>query len=69
MNNVEVLRFVYQGLRQYFAQINQFNATINDVVLDGEGEESEVVITLDDGKEMKDFVIRAADITEAERNS
>ena len=51
------------------AVINQFNATINDVVLDGEGEESEVVITLDDGKEMKDFVIRAADITEAERNS
>ena len=51
------------------AALHQFNSTlINDVVLDGEDEDSEIVITVDDGKTLTDWVIRARDITEAERN-
>lgn len=43
--------------------------TINDVVWEGEDEESEVILSLDDGTTIRDFVIRAKDITEAERNN
>lgn len=63
MTAMDILDLVYQALRQ------ANDARINDVTLDGTDEDCEIILTSDDGKEKRDWVIRAKDITEAERGS
>ena len=61
-HHLDVLTLIYRALRQYET------AEINDVVLDGEGDDSQVVLSLDNGETIQDFVVKAIDITETERN-
>jgi hypothetical protein len=56
----ELVDIIYQALRRYE------DARINDVSLDGDNDSSEVIITLDDGEQKKDFVISNNDIRELE---
>ena len=62
MTAPEVLDLIYQALRQFD------DPAINDVSYDGDGDSSEIVLTVDDGKKKTDWVIRSRDVTEAERN-
>lgn len=68
LSNFKALDIIFAALRAYKS------AEIDDVVsygeIDAKGrrKNDEVILTLDDGKEKRDYVIRAKDITEAERN-
>ena len=79
MNNVNALEMILHAFRSLSNVPGEWRhiwydedkgekseISINDVVWEGEGEESEVILSLDDGTTIKDFVIR---VTEAERNN
>jgi len=55
----ELVDIIYQALRRYE------DVRINDVSLDGDHKSSEVIITLDDGEQKKDFVISNNDIRDS----
>ena len=52
----ELVDIIYQALRRYE------DVRINDVSLGSDHKSSEVIITLDDGEQKKDFVISNNDI-------
>ena len=54
----ELVDIIYQALRRYE------DVRINDVSLGSDHKSSEVIITLDDGEQKKDFVISNNDIRE-----
>ena len=56
----ELVDIIYQALRRYE------DTRINDVSLDGDHKSSEVIVTLDDGEQKRDFVISNNDIRELE---
>ena len=56
----ELVDIIYQALRRYE------DVRINDVALGSDHKSSEVIITLDDGEQKKDFVISNYDIREIE---
>ena len=76
----KLVDIIYQSLRaamysgdgnHYDEQVvvvkTSFNGIrIHDVSLDGDNDSSEVIITLDDGEQKKDFVISNNDIREIE---
>jgi uncharacterized protein (UPF0218 family) len=61
MSSLDVLKILSQALRQFD------DPRINDVQVDGEEDLSEIVLSVDDGYHLTDWVIRARDITEADR--
>lgn len=67
MNNVNALEMIFHAFRSLSIP-EKSEVTINDVVWEGEDEESEVILSLDDGTTIRDFVIRAKDITEGGRH-
>ena len=56
----ELVDIIYQALRRYE------DTRINDVSLDGDNKNGEVIVTLDDGEQKRDFVISNNDIRELE---
>jgi hypothetical protein len=71
----KLVDIIYQALCRYQVEIGSraindtYNdARIHDVSLDGDNDSSEVIITLDDGEQKKDFVISNNDIREITQN-
>jgi hypothetical protein len=58
----ELVDIIYQSLRRY----SRDTSFIADVSLGSDHKSSEVIITLDDGEQKKDFVISNNDIREIE---
>lgn len=62
MDSNRVLDLLHQALRQYN------HPFINDVSFDGDNDSSEIILTVDDGKEKTDWVIRSRDVTPCDRD-
>ena len=67
----KLVNIIYQALRLYqeddvYAKATIKHTRIRDVSLDGDHKSSEVIVTLDDGEQKRDFVISNNNIKEIE---
>jgi len=63
-NECLLVDLIYQGLRR----LGMGNPAINDVSFDGDHKSCEVIITLDDGQQLRDYVISSKAVHESYRD-